>query len=670
MHTNHIERLASDVFTEIRAHDPLRLRRLPNDAPAVSSCGRHPTGRLVRLAFVCAASLAALSTWAAATAAAASAATPNPATVQLSAHVEQVTKSYTVNGVGGCGVMVVLVVAVPPGVGITEVSVVQKSASGGPGTLRALPLDELDANYTATSVTYGNLTFPIGKGQTVYGLGYGGGPGKCGDATAQYTHIKAIGVRTQGQLSGHVTDKCGSAVAGATVSAVGSSSGSATTLADGSYSMTLTPGSYSVSASDGTLTVAPPKVGVSVGGGSATANFVVQSCRGLKVVVKKIGSSRSGLGIYRHFAGSTSSKAFFRPEQSKACVSGCTNILVTVTNPKTGAPVPNATIESTVNDITGVTGSGFLCNEADDCGRSVLLNTFTDDAGQVRLLYWSPGLIQPADVTVNVLAKCVGSCSSGGLKQGSGKTSFTVKPYLIYQHTGDLSDAEATELAEWASGQSVLAIFGNVHSAADVAAAGLQQGLDFLVAAEIAAEKAEALLEVVEAAEPIVGVLQIPLTGTELWERQGFIATLVNTLDLSTIGLDDSPFERMVSGAPSLGFENKLANYGTVAPLNAGADGYLWQLGTRLAYLQAHNDPAFGSQSISLDVYEVSYCDDGKNCGPGYFGNAGIQPELYFVLNAAHGSGENTLVNYTFTLPYDPNAWTESQHNLKGVFGG
>lgn len=394
----------------------------------------------------------------------------------------------------------------------------------------------------------------------------------------------------------------------------------------------------------------------------------------LNVTIKTFGQSRSGFAVYQHFSSDEQSKVFFIPPSSKQCVSGCMNVLATVTDPKTGAPVTDATVNVSVSQIAHVTGSGsgFLCNQATptECGR-YLLNEPTDSAGQVHLLYWAPGLIEKASATLNATAKetCSASSCPSKERQGAAKPlTFTVKPYLIYAKTSTLSTKDAEELAAWAGGKSLLARLGGLISGASAIEKTLTVALNALIESEIAAETAEQVLALTERAVPILGVLEVAHAGSELWERQGFISMFLEALDLRPEGLGDDPLETSVSAAPSFSFENQLANYGTVAPGHVGAGGVLWNYAKTLAYLEKHHDPAFGSQSLSLQVYEVSTCNQGQICAPGYRAYAsGMAPALYFVFRASHSSFEQSFGPAMITVPYDPNAWTESQQHLAGL---
>lgn len=154
-------------------------------------------------------------------------------------------------------------------------------------------------------------------------------------------------------------------------------------------------------------------------------------------------------------------------------------------------------------------------------------------------------------------------------------------------------------------------------------------------------------------------------------ERWGQVAMFIQAFKLRTIGLGaDNPFEKYVEAPPATIFGNALANLETaVAPLHIGADGLLWQYGKALAYLADHHLPAFGSQQLSLRIYEVSTCTEGQLCSPGFRERSdGIKPELYFDFRAQHSYDEASFGPYDFTIPYDPNGWTESQPGLREVF--
>ena len=481
------------------------------------------------------------------------------------------------------------------------------------------------------------------------------------------------------QVSGRVSQQGASAtgLGGLTVRAACPSGGTTTTDSAGRYSFLLNRGKCPISVTPPSGETATPKVRVvhvgsqnikgvdfTVGCAHGKGARAAASTKCLDVQVKTIGPTRSGLGIFRHFAHEDPSRAFFQPPFSKHCASGCSNVVVTVTDPLTGQPVEGATVDASVTGVRGVTGGhGFLCDQAGprDCG-SHLINSMTDASGQVHLLYWSPGLITAQRPTIRVVAR-------DGTHEGNGERTFTVKPYLIYEHTGTLTRTETLELAYWPAGKSLLAKLGKLINGLSGLENGLTFSLNVLIGAEHGAEHAVQILEGVEAVTPIIGVLEVAHLGSELWERQGFVAMFLDSLDLSAIGIDDNPVERAVSAAPAEGFMARLANLGTIAPFHAGAGGLLWEYAKHLDFLFEHHDVAFGAQFLHVKVYEVSHCQEGELCGPGYrtYIESGIKPELYIEVSAERNRRAQSLAPHSFTIPYDPNAWAESQHNLKDL---
>ncbi len=483
------------------------------------------------------------------------------------------------------------------------------------------------------------------------------------------------------QVSGTVIQQGSSrtGVGGLSVRAACPSGGTTTTDANGRYSFVLNQGDCAISVTPPSgETATPPqrRVHVSPSHNIAGVDFQVGCNHGkaaraaaagstcLDVSVKEIGQSRSGLAIQPHFAREDASRAFFLTPFSRVCSSGCTNVLVTVTDPLTHQPVEGATVDASVNAVRGATGESFLCDQAGtrDCGTH-LLNSATDPAGQVHLLYWSPGLIADAGPHINVVAR-------DGTHEGQGELTFTTKPYLIYENAnGTLSRQETLELAYWSAGKSLVGKLGKLINGLSGLEKSLSFSLNVLIGAEVAAERAVQILEGVEAVTPIVGALELAHLGSELWERQGFIATFLDALDLNAIGIDDNPIERAVSAAPSAGFETQLANYGTAAPFHAGAGGLLWEYAKHLDFLFENHDVAFGAQFLHVKIYEVSYCQLGEICGPGYrtWVGSGIRPELYIEVSAGRNRRAQSFSPHAFTISYDPNAWAEAQHNLKGL---
>ena len=282
----------------------------------------------------------------------------------------------------------------------------------------------------------------------------------------------------------------------------------------------------------------------------------------------------------------------------------------------------NASVEPLPDQRSQIAaGTDYLCESdlAAYCGTHLLLKT--DRNGQVDLFYWSPAAVgdylhphQPYETKIKATAYFSG-------RHGSGKTKVTVKPYLLYAKTGKLTADQTIELAGWYGGKSLLAKFGAVTKWLNLTEKTLGFSTNVLIEAEIAAEKAEQVLALTEKAVPIIKAGEAALAGLEARERLGFIAMLLDkpALDLSPIGLGDDPSESFVQGVMNYSFEDLLAKPQILLPFHIGAGGLLWDYSKALTYLADHHDPAFGpGQTLRLSVYEISTCDEGHTCLPGY----------------------------------------------------
>ncbi|MGO9975968.1 MAG: hypothetical protein ACLP01_24835 [Solirubrobacteraceae bacterium] len=218
------------------------------------------------------------------------------------------------------------------------------------------------------------------------------------------------------------------------------------------------------------------------GGGAPDVASAASLSGGCKLSVKIMAPKtvRSGLAIYQHFATSEQSKAFFILPESSQCASGCANVVVSVTDPKTHAAVEDATVNVSVSQLSGVAGDGYLCTDgrAPKCGR-YLFDLATNEQGQVPLLYWAPSVVYNGhSVTLNATAKeaCSAASCPARVRNGAAKpVHLAVKRYLIYAKTASMSEEKAEELAAWAGGTSVLAKLGGIMSATSL----IEKGLTF-----------------------------------------------------------------------------------------------------------------------------------------------------------------------------------------------
>jgi hypothetical protein len=368
---------------------------------------------------------------------------------------------------------------------------------------------------------------------------------------------------------------------------------------------------------------------------------------------------------------------FEEPKNSMTtvCESGCADVLVTVTDHRTHKPVPGTTVKAAVGAIAHVvTGAESLCGTTGRCATAIS-DQETDESGQVLLTYWAPGVIEPTSAKLRVTATCSASTCPAE-KPGAAEKTLHVMPYLIYQHSGEWTAHEADLLAEWAHGTRAFTKFLKTIPWAEKIVEG---SAGFLEGLELGEESVTKALAAIEVAEPVLGAVAIATelytTYTELSEREEMIGLFLEKSDLRPAGLGGPSFEAFGLPFPSAQFENELANAGTFLPFATGADGLLWRFAGTLAGLKHDRDPAFGSQSTELKVYEVSHCDPEKgHCGMGYGNiigtdnvvNLGIQSELYFEFKAQHNDFAHTFTT-SFTIPYNAVIWREVQPNLMGL---
>ena len=282
-------------------------------------------------------------------------------------------------------------------------------------------------------------------------------------------HKKAI----SGIVYADTVDAAGNRVgiAGAVIKLTGASSGTAVTNKNGFYDALVDPGRYTVhvesisgqSVSASPIACSPGSASgtnckLDVGGRDGVADFSSCGASGpagdiagraadfasaaaaagagcpLKVFVKQLERLRSGLAVHSpHF--SQYPVDFIAPESGTyQCQSGCSDLLVTVIDPQTHQPVPDATVTASVDALapksvpaypgapryltvpTVATGDQFLCETTDgrddrNCGTD-LTGLTTDYVGQVHLRYYAPGVLGKVSTKLTVTAK--ETCSGGG----------------------------------------------------------------------------------------------------------------------------------------------------------------------------------------------------------------------------------------------------------------
>ena len=380
------------------------------------------------------------------------------------------------------------------------------------------------------------------------------------------------------------------------------------------------------------------------------------------------------------------------------CESGCVDLLVTVTDPRTHKGVKDAVLNASVSPITDVdvvTGKQELCATNEQgalnlaCGSYLLgerSNIETDNEGHVYLRYWAPGVIVPTSTLLRVTArvKCSPSVCPSHEQTGTQDETLPVTQYLIYSHSGGLSEAEVDDLIEWSKGGNA---FTKFLEKSNISLTTLNIAVHAVKAAEILEEKVVESLELVERAEPVAYVVDAINILTALGERAAMVDEFLYAADLDAQGLGADPSEGVSILRPSTQFSELLVNFGVAAPFHYGVAGAWWDLANDLRVIAGDNGSLyvngksipfdkidFSDFGVKLNVWEVSTCDESKGfCEPGYANDvgtavvlrAGIQPALCFKLVLTYNGYQAR--DYYFVSPYDAIAWTQTESNLKGL---
>lgn len=562
--------------------------------------------------------------------------------------------------------------------------------SGSSQTEAWSPSDDDDVNVTGT--------IKAGAGEHVLAIGDDSARDSCAAEESELSRFSdPVVVASFAQshtLGGRVTDESGTPVAGATVEVSGARSSRAQTDAVGDYIFALPTGQYRVAPTGSSApNPAPPFRAVALHRDVTNANFVVSPCAAasaagvahvsaasckLKVFIKPLERSRSGLAVHTQPYGLYPADFFVPGPLGSTCESGCTDVLITVIDPSTGLPaagaIVNASVAGLASTLGGRAGSEQLCH-FDQCGQHVL-GVATDEKGLVLLRYWAPGLVRASHTTIKATAKLVCSAAACPVreKEGSARTTLTVSPYLIYKNFVDLSRDEAEDLAAYGGGTR---FFNRFLESAVFAKSLNDAALTSFSAFEGATEQHIAALETLEKVEKIGAVAEVLKVGTEIWEREATIHLFLNALTLSPIGLDNDPVEASADGFNGF-FEDDLISPHVALPFQAGANGVVYHLATFLHERQQADPRAFENTKwqLGMNIHEISFCDPGRgSCGPGYAGipgtsvvdNPGIQPQLLldFALKGGHDPSNRDADTAGFR--YDAVAWTETQPNLQDL---
>ena len=355
---------------------------------------------------------------------------------------------------------------------------------------------------------------------------------------------------------------------------------------------------------------------------------------------------------------------------AQKCESGCANVLVTVKDERTHKPVADAQVHVSVDPIAHLTGSEYICGQVDvsqpgtTCGGA--FTTTTDANGQAHLIYWAPGVISQSSTKLTVIAQ-------KGENVGKSDSELRVKPYVVYQHSGELTVDDINGLLN-------LAHSGFFPIGLQIAHHAFPEAIEWLDETAAVLEPEE-----IEAAAAAAGWASIPLfdgvellhLSLELHEQWNFIAGLLETLDLHPAGLFEKPFATTADALPNAEFQERILT-GSEKPLHFGTQGILWDLAQRLRYLEkAARALTLRPWNVSVDIYELTNCDpnaasataggaEPSECGPGYTANApGIIPRLYMKLSMSpKGDPVDAWNSHIAVDQYAALVWTSVQPDL------
>ncbi|MGP8208450.1 MAG: hypothetical protein ACLQVK_20775 [Acidimicrobiales bacterium] len=396
----------------------------------------------------------------------------------------------------------------------------------------------------------------------------------------------------------------------------------------------------------------------------------------LKVSVRALQPIRSGLALDTldpsegsvNFSVPSYAKSYSDPaslygepgEAAQECMSGCANLLVSVVDPKRNKPVKGASVTVSVGPVDFVKGGGheFLCTNFDEptklrCGAESLSGLTTDPHGQLHLIYWAPSVMQVEKTTLTVSAQ-----ARGYPRAGTSATTLTIRPNVIYDKLADFSALDVRELIETYRDGGRLAIMNQYLE--EPFEGVLDGGFDWLAGSE---ELAAAAFEGAAAAltTPLfVGIEAVHLS-TEVLEQIKLIDVFLHELDLKPFGFERPSHESSANIRIPVAFNDYLL-HGLFVPGHIRTGGLIWGFAQHLSFVMSPQRAH--SQSLQLQIYEVSYCDQAEaaHCGPGYRTDDGIQAKLCFLFTTDDLS-PNFL--YQFCLDeYDPLAFVESQPGL------
>ena len=645
--------------------------------------------------------------------------------VSLPADVFWVSKSISPMG---CAASLLLTVEVPAGIDAYEAVVYSDVGLGtrwwtSPG-------------QTSLSILNGLTTYYAPSGSVVYGVGGGSGGGDCTkDSTPMdWLGEAAWGITYKREVSGTDTVNGGGGPApGIHMQASCSAGGGGTTTTDksGYYAFLVNPGTCTIAPQlPAGLTSTPAQRVVEVPhhdvdnvnfevpcGAVSTSTAVAEAERGPVSANARLASAAgSGCDLVvkiaprpdEFHAGLTFESAAtsksqdggplfaYRGVDTRAgnvyCVSGCTQLTVTVKARAPGSsrlvPVSDATLNASVTPIgdgaTNQSLKGYLCTEGatPHCGL-YLSDLHTDDSGTLELVYWAPGVAQAENPVITVKADetCTKQVCPRLERHGEKSERLTVLPHLLADKTFTLTENLKRDLTIWGGATFAGPTLSAIGDYFAPSPSGVLQSL------------ADHVLDAGEE-DPLFGFTALAVQVAYNVYRdagkveQEFVAAFLNGFGLPEVGLGDSnmdwsftshDLDPLVQGK----FLDDFANWSLTALKGKGSLYKLAQEAHR------YGIPTFTDAQVDvhLKIIDDSYCQESTlvtgnesswyGCGPGYFDDGTLPPSCAshveivsdhnawedirgYVLVEFSAAIENTpkpLVNDTFVVPYNPFDW-------------
>jgi len=382
----------------------------------------------------------------------------------------------------------------------------------------------------------------------------------------------------------------------------------------------------------------------------------------LTVTITAVGSSTEGVTGLAGLSYDQGYGPIFVDQSTERCVTGCTDLVIRVTDPKNhNSPVNGASVDVILGHTQAATPafsypagsppSPYLCNfSGGNCGTN-LTGLRTANGGKVIVQYWTPGLLGAATSDVTATARAAGGACGCDQRFGKDPNALVTANYhLIFQSKGTLTERQVESLTEWVAHPGLLGYFIK----------GAKGTYGYYI--EKLAKTEEEFEKLSEAGERFFGALELAEINKTFWEQDGILAELLTDLNLSGTGLGDPPRDRVVSVLPGRSFQDQIVEEASIS--GSTHPGFMWVLGETLRALQEAHSSNYGPQALVVKVWEVSYCDQDHDCDGEYMTSSDIHPYLDIYLSAA--SGGNITKSTSFIIPYNANAWMLTQSTLAG----